>query len=151
MPLDGSGRLQVGDVVELKRHAQHALEKLWSFHQAFSEAEEAALRRVAVLLVTTGVALKIFGRAAAPGSPAAKLMRRKQSSALILDEMQRCPIETFCAWGSRPGVRKSTRRRQAAAMPPSPRRPLRNKRVRRLPPSRCWHGHRLRLAHRTAR
>ena len=48
-----------------------------------------------------GVALKIFGRAAAPGSPAAKLMTRKQSSALILDEMQRCPIETFCALGSR--------------------------------------------------
>ena len=28
-------------------------------------------------------------------------MRRKQSSALILDETQRCPIETFCALGSR--------------------------------------------------
>ena len=28
-------------------------------------------------------------------------MTRKQSSALILDEMQRCPVETFCALGSR--------------------------------------------------
>jgi len=37
--------------------------------------------------VTMDVALKIFGRAAAPASPAAKLMRGKQSSALILDEM----------------------------------------------------------------
>ena len=84
-----------------KRHAKHALEKLWSFHQAYAEAEEAALRRVAVVMVTMDVALKIFGRAAAPGSPAAKLMSRKQSSALILDETQRCPIETFCALGSR--------------------------------------------------
>ena len=52
-------------------------------------------------MVTRDVALKIFGRAAAPGSPAAKLMTRKPSSSLILDEMQRCPIETFCALGSR--------------------------------------------------
>ena len=54
--LDASGRLQVGDVVELKRHAKHALDKRWPFHQAYSEAEEAALRRVAVLMVTTDVA-----------------------------------------------------------------------------------------------
>ena len=96
---DASGRLQVGEVVELKRHAKHALEKLWSFHQAYSDAEEAALRRVAVLVVTMGVALKIFGRAAAPSSPAAKLMSRKQSSALILDETQRCPIENILRLG----------------------------------------------------
>ena len=92
---------QVGEVVELKRLAKHALAKLWSFHEAYSEAEAACLRRVAVLLVTTDVALKIFGRAATPGSPAAKLMKQKQSSSLILDEMQRCPVETFCALGSR--------------------------------------------------
>ena len=101
MPQDASGRLQAGDVVELKRHAKHALERLWSFHQAYSEAEEAAPRRVAVLVVTMDVAPKIFGRAAAAASPAAKLLRRQQSSALILDEMPRCPIETFCALGSR--------------------------------------------------
>ena len=81
-------------------HAKHALGKLWSFHQAYSEAEEAALRQVAVLLATTSVALKILGRAATPGSPAAKLMKRKGSSTVILDETQRCPIETFCALGS---------------------------------------------------
>ena len=77
----------------------------------------AALRRVAVLLVTTDVALKIFGRAATPGSPAARLLTQKQPTALVLDEMQRCPIETFCALGSRHDavvavggrVRKSTR------------------------------------------
>ena len=78
-----------------RRPSRNTRWKSWSFHQAYSEAEEAALRRVAVLT------LKIFGRAAAAASPAAKLVRRKQSSALILDEMQRCPIETFCALGSR--------------------------------------------------
>jgi hypothetical protein len=60
----------------------------------YLEAEEAAFRQVAVLLVTTDVALKIFGRASTPGSPAARLMKQK-STTLILDEMQRCPIETF--------------------------------------------------------
>ena len=54
-----------------------------------------------MLLVTTDVALKIFGRAATPGSPAAKLLKQRHSSALILDDLQRCPIETFCALGSR--------------------------------------------------
>ena len=68
---------QVGEVVELKRHAKNALAKLWSFHQAYSEAEEAAFRQIAELLVTTDVALKIFGRAATPGSPAARLMKKK--------------------------------------------------------------------------
>ena len=47
------------------------------------------------------MALKIFGRAATPGSPAARLLKEKQSTALILDEMQRCPVETFRALGSR--------------------------------------------------
>ena len=87
--------------MELKCHAKHACAKLWSFHQADSEAEAAALRRVAVLLVTADAALKILGRAATPGSPAAKLMKGKPSSALLLDEMQRCPIEAFCASGRR--------------------------------------------------
>ena len=93
--------VQVGEVVELKRHAKTALERLWQYHQAYAEAEETAFRRIAVLLVTTDVALKILGRMATPGSPAARLLRLKPSSALILDEMQRCPIETFCALASR--------------------------------------------------
>ena len=87
--------------MELKRDAKHALENFWPFHQAYSEAEAAALRRVAVLLATTDVALKLFGRAATPGSPAARLLKQRKSAALILDEAQRCPIETFCALGSR--------------------------------------------------
>ena len=67
----------VGEVVALKRDAKHALEKHWPSQQAYSEAEAAALRRVAVLLATTDVALKTFGRAATPGSPAAKLLTQK--------------------------------------------------------------------------
>ena len=67
---------QVGEVAELKRHAKNALAKLWSFHLAYFEAEEAAFRQVAVLLVTTDVALKIFGRASTPGSPTARLMKK---------------------------------------------------------------------------
>ena len=61
----------------LKRAAKEALEILRSFHQGCSEAEVAALRRVAVLLATTDVALKIFGQAATPGSPAEKLLKQK--------------------------------------------------------------------------
>ena len=60
------GAWVVGEVEALERAAKNALESLWSFHQACSEAEAAALRRVAVLLATTDVALKIFGRAATP-------------------------------------------------------------------------------------
>ena len=86
----------------LTRAAKGALGKLWSFHQAHSLAAAAALCRVAVLLVSGDVALKIFGRCATPGSPAARLLKeKKQNTALILDEMQRCPVETFCALGSR--------------------------------------------------
>jgi hypothetical protein len=70
---------QVGEVVVLKREAKNALAKLWSFHSAYLEAEEAAFRQVAVLLVTTDVALKIFGRASTPGSPAARLMKKVYS------------------------------------------------------------------------
>ena len=93
---------QEDEVVALKRDAKDVLEKKrWSFHPAHSEAAAAALHRVAVLLLTTDVALKIFGRAATPGSPAARLMRENQPTALLLGEMQRCPVEAFCALGSR--------------------------------------------------
>ncbi|MFM7988885.1 MAG: hypothetical protein ACKPKO_57195, partial [Candidatus Fonsibacter sp.] len=34
------------------------------------------------------------------GSPAMRLMRRKKTIALILDEIQRCPIETYVALAS---------------------------------------------------
>ena len=76
-----SDKVRVSDVMELKRHAKHPLEQMGSFHQASSAAEAAAPRRVAALAVATGVALKIFGRAAAPGSPAAKVMARASPQA----------------------------------------------------------------------
>ena len=68
---------QEDEAVALKRDAKDVLEKLWSFHQAHSEAAAAPLRRVAGLLVTVDVALKIFGRAATPGSPAARLVKKR--------------------------------------------------------------------------
>ena len=73
-----ASRVREEEVVELKQLAKPALAKLWVFHQAYSAAEEAALRQVALLLVTSDVALKIFGRAATPGSPAVKLLRHKK-------------------------------------------------------------------------
>ena len=66
---------QQDEALALKRAAKGALRKLWSFHEARSLAAAAALRRVAVLLVTGDVALKIFCRCATPGSPAARLLR----------------------------------------------------------------------------
>ena len=47
-------------------------------------------------------------------------MRRKQSSALILDEMQRCPIETFCALGSRHDTAVAVGDRGQEAYPATP-------------------------------
>ena len=109
---------QVGEVVVLKREAKNALAKLWSFHLAYLEAEEVAFRQVAVLLVTTDVALKIFGRASTPGSPAARLMNKKS---LQPSSWTRCrgarsrPFAPWAAsmllwWPSGTGDRKSTRR-----------------------------------------
>ena len=52
-------------------------------HRA-SEAE--AFGKVALVIVTTDVALNIFGKAASSGSPAMRLMRLKKPIALIMDE-----------------------------------------------------------------
>ena len=56
----------IDEVEALKRDAKHALGQFGSSHQACSEAEAAALRRVAVLLATTDVALKIRSLAGRP-------------------------------------------------------------------------------------
>ena len=69
--------VQQVEALALKWAAKGALGKLWS--QAHSLAAAAALRRVAVLLVTGDVALKIFGRCATPGSPAARLLRENRT------------------------------------------------------------------------
>ena len=91
---------ETGEVVVLKLLAKTALDKLWAFHQAYADGEAAAFAKVAVVLVTTDVALKIFGKAAASGSPAARLLRKKRPVAIIMDEVQRCPVETYVALGS---------------------------------------------------
>ena len=132
-----------------------------SVHQACSEAEAAALRRVAVLLATTDVALKIVGRAATPGSPAARLLKQRKAAALILDEAQLCPIETFCALGSRHDTVVAVGDRGQEVYPLAvptgrvagalPTQTSPSRRARRLPLSHCWNGHRLCLAHHAAR
>ena len=46
--------------------------------------------RVAVVLLTTDVALKVLSEPASPWPPAARLLRRTWPVALVLDEVQRC-------------------------------------------------------------
>ena len=92
--------VEVGEVVDLKLLAKTALEKLWAFHQAYADGEALAFAKIALVLVTTDVALKIFAGAAASGSPAARLLKKKKPLAVIMDEVQRCPVETYVALGS---------------------------------------------------
>ena len=51
-----------------------------------TEAEACA--KVALVIVTTDVALNIYGKAASHGSPAMRLMKQKKAIAPILDEIQ---------------------------------------------------------------
>jgi len=97
--VDGSWITEV-EAAQLKTHARAAMQALWAFHKAYGQAEAEALGKVAVVLVTTDVALKLCGKAANAGSPAARLMKKKQPAALIMDEMQRCPAETYLALAS---------------------------------------------------
>ena len=46
------------------------------------------------LVVTTDVALKSYAKAAAPTSPAMRLTSIKKAAALLMDEIQWCPVET---------------------------------------------------------
>ena len=48
-------------------------------------------------LVTTDVALKLLAKAATQTAPTAELLRQKRPIALIMDEVQRCPAETYVA------------------------------------------------------
>jgi hypothetical protein len=100
--LHAADRSWITDVetAQLKTHAREAMRTLWAFHEAYEQEEAVALAKVAVVLVTTDVALKLCGKAANPGSPAARLLKKKQPAALIMDEMQRCPAETYLALAS---------------------------------------------------
>ena len=102
MQLHYADGLWITDVetAQFKTHARDAMRVLWAFHEAYDQEEAVALGKVAVALVTTDVALKLWGKAANPGSPAARLMKKKQPTALIMDEMQRCPAETYLALAS---------------------------------------------------
>ena len=106
-----------GEVVMLKMLAKTALEKLWAFHQAYTDGEAAAFARVALVLVTTDVALKIFGKAAASGSPAVRLLRKKNTWQLSWMRCRGAQWRPMLLWGARPrlsslsgtGARNSTR------------------------------------------
>ena len=97
---DGSW-ITAAETSELKRLAKTALQTLWVFFQAYQSAVEAALQKVAVVLTTTDAALKIFAKSANSSSPAARVMKKKRPLAIIMDEMQRCPAETYVALASR--------------------------------------------------
>lgn len=96
---DGSW-IAVGEVTELKSAAKDALRALWAFHEAHYGAEEAAITGICVVMVTTDVGLKLLGKTASPNSPAARVLKKKRSTALIMDEIQRCPSETYLALAS---------------------------------------------------
>jgi hypothetical protein len=60
----------------LKHGARRALQELRIFHTEYGIAEAEVLGKVAVMLVTTDVALKLYGRSGTPGSPAARLLQK---------------------------------------------------------------------------
>ncbi|MFM7986627.1 MAG: hypothetical protein ACKPKO_45660, partial [Candidatus Fonsibacter sp.] len=47
------------------------------------------------------MALNLHGKAASRGLPAMRLMKQKTAIALIMDEIQRCPAETYIALASK--------------------------------------------------
>ena len=76
--------------MELKRHAKHPLEQMWSF---LLGGRGGCARRVAALAVATDVALSSAERP----RPDRQRRRRWPEAVLKLDEMQSCPIEAVCA------------------------------------------------------
>ena len=56
-------------------------------HEVYRAAEAEAFGEVTLVIVTTDVALKIYGKAASRGSPATRLMRMKKAIAVIVDEI----------------------------------------------------------------
>ena len=60
----------------------------------------AALEQIAQLVVATDVALKLYAKAVVPTSPASRLLKLKQAIASLIDELQRCPTETYIALAS---------------------------------------------------
>ena len=81
----------VEEAKALKRHAKGPMKLLWAFDEAFRVVAAQALEKVAYLVVTADVALKIFAKAATPSSPAMRLMGLKKVTALMKDEIQKVP------------------------------------------------------------
>ena len=67
------------------------------FQGAYRAAEAEVFGKVALIIVTPGMALHLYGKAASHGFPATRLMQQKTAVALIMDETQRCPAETYIA------------------------------------------------------
>ncbi|MFM7979733.1 MAG: hypothetical protein ACKPKO_10495, partial [Candidatus Fonsibacter sp.] len=63
----------------------------------YQTAEAEAFGKVALVIVSTDVALNIYGKSASHGSPAMRLMRQKTGIALITGEVQKVPVETYVA------------------------------------------------------
>ncbi|MFM7979707.1 MAG: hypothetical protein ACKPKO_10360 [Candidatus Fonsibacter sp.] len=59
--------------------------------EVYQTAEAEAFGKLALVIVTTDVALHIYGKPASHGSPAMRLMKQKKASALILDKIQKVP------------------------------------------------------------
>ncbi|MFM7985952.1 MAG: hypothetical protein ACKPKO_42215, partial [Candidatus Fonsibacter sp.] len=84
----------------LKHLAMDALHQFWMCFEVYLAAEAEAFGKVALVIVTAGVALNIYGKDASHGSPAMQLHKQNNPIALIMDAMQRCPIETYIALAS---------------------------------------------------
>ena len=85
------------NVPRLKEECKAALLALWEFFAAFARGADTAIEKVAVLLTTTDVALKLYAGLANAFMPAARLLKKQQAHALLMDEVQRVPVETFLA------------------------------------------------------
>ena len=79
----------------LKRTAVAALRELWDYFGVFANGADEVLSKVSVLLTTTDAALKLYAGLASPNSPAARLLKQQHVEAILLDEIQRVPVETF--------------------------------------------------------
>ncbi|MFM7989317.1 MAG: hypothetical protein ACKPKO_59385 [Candidatus Fonsibacter sp.] len=52
---------------------------------------------MALIIDSPDMALHLYGKAASRGLPATRLMQQNTASAIIMEEIQRCPAETCIA------------------------------------------------------
>ncbi|MFM7985683.1 MAG: hypothetical protein ACKPKO_40860, partial [Candidatus Fonsibacter sp.] len=67
------------------------------FFEVYLATEAEAFGKVALVIVTTDVALNIYGKDGSHGSPAVRLTKQKKVIALIMDEIRMCLAETYAA------------------------------------------------------